>query len=369
MAILFMRIAVFCKVVDNWGDAGVCWRLCRYLAKQPVKVSEVTLYVDGLETFTALGIGTELAQLHGVSLREWPDDTSNTPIASDIIVAAFGCNLPQATRQALSIEAASAEGQSTLWINLEYLSAEAWIDSHHWKPSIKPDGACEMFFMPGFSESSGGILGLDPDMQSVNTIAFLQKIGLTAKPKNHRWASIFCYPQAPADVFSQLTQPWTLLIPKSLELTLPSALPDHVTIHRVPHLSQAEYDSLLGLCDLNFVRGEDSWVRAQLVQAPLIWQPYMQADNTHSTKLEAFITTVAQEVGLNPLWADAMRQWSQQPTLAFANPIADLMNLNPTEFDALAEIFSRWTQALTAKPTLDQNLLAAQRQWRQRAIG
>jgi uncharacterized repeat protein (TIGR03837 family) len=363
-----MRVAIFCKVVDNWGDAGVCWRLSRYLAKQSAAVSEVTLYVDGLETFGALGIDAILAQRYGVTLRAWPDATNNQPVAADMIICAFGCDLPQATRLALAAQVNSEKGQSTLWINLEYLSAEAWIESHHWKPSIKPDGACEMFFMPGFSENSGGILGIDTDLQTINLPALLKKIGITEKPKNHRWASIFCYPQAPAQVFSQLLQPWTLFIPESVELTLPSSLPDYVAIHRVPHLTQTEYDSLLGLCDLIFVRGEDSWVRAQLVGAPLIWQPYVQTENTHAEKLEAFIATVESKVGKQTLWADAMREWSQQPTLAYPHPITHLMNLQPAEFDLLKESFARWTNDLLAKPTLEQNLLAAQRQWSQRAI-
>jgi len=40
------RWDVFCNVVDNYGDAGVCWRLARQLvAKHNL---EVRLFVDAI---------------------------------------------------------------------------------------------------------------------------------------------------------------------------------------------------------------------------------------------------------------------------------------------------------------------------------
>ena len=37
------------------------------------------------------------------------------------------------------------------------------------------------------------------------------------------------------------------------------------------------------------MRGEDSWIRAIWAAKPFIWQPYIQSENTHLTKLKAFI--------------------------------------------------------------------------------
>jgi uncharacterized repeat protein (TIGR03837 family) len=64
---------------------------------------------------------------------------------------------------------------------------------------------------------------------------------------------------------------------------------DNLHVHILPFLSQADYDVLLRDCDLNFVRGEDSWIRAIWAGNPFIWQPYMQAEDTHITKLNAFL--------------------------------------------------------------------------------
>jgi uncharacterized repeat protein (TIGR03837 family) len=62
-----------------------------------------------------------------------------------------------------------------------------------------------------------------------------------------------------------------------------------LTVADVPFLSQDDYDRLLWSCDLNFVRGEDSFVRAQWAARPLVWQPYPQTENAHRLKLDAFL--------------------------------------------------------------------------------
>ena len=42
-------------------------------------------------------------------------------------------------------------------------------------------------------------------------------------------------------------------------------------------------------CDLNFVRGEDSLVRALWANRPFIWHIYPQHDGAHHAKLHAFL--------------------------------------------------------------------------------
>jgi hypothetical protein len=57
----------------------------------------------------------------------------------------------------------------------------------------------------------------------------------------------------------------------------------------LPFLPQVRYDELLWACDLNFVRGEDSFVRAQWAAKPFVWQIYPQAEDAHRVKLDAFL--------------------------------------------------------------------------------
>ena len=62
-----------------------------------------------------------------------------------------------------------------------------------------------------------------------------------------------------------------------------------LSISYLPWLTQLDYDRLLWACDLNFVRGEDSLVRALWAGAPFVWQIYPQHDGAHAAKLEAFL--------------------------------------------------------------------------------
>ena len=60
-------------------------------------------------------------------------------------------------------------------------------------------------------------------------------------------------------------------------------------VRLLPFLSQSVYDELLWACDWNFVRGEDSFVRAQWARRPFVWHIYPQAEKAHLAKLGAFL--------------------------------------------------------------------------------
>jgi uncharacterized repeat protein (TIGR03837 family) len=62
-----------------------------------------------------------------------------------------------------------------------------------------------------------------------------------------------------------------------------------LSISYLPYLTQPDFDHLLWACDLNFVRGEDSLVRALWAGAPLVWQIYPQDDDAHHVKLGAWL--------------------------------------------------------------------------------
>jgi uncharacterized repeat protein (TIGR03837 family) len=59
-------------------------------------------------------------------------------------------------------------------------------------------------------------------------------------------------------------------------------------ISQLPYLSQTDFDHLLWACDFNFVRGEDSLVRALWAGKPFAWHIYPQDDLAHHDKLQAF---------------------------------------------------------------------------------
>ena len=313
---------IYCRVVDNLGDAGVCWRLARQLARD--HRSPVALWIDAPPALAAIAPqAAPGSTCEGVAIGRWED--ARLPARPRcVVVSAFGCELPAQLRQRL------AGGSPMLWINLEYLSAKPWIDGCHGLASRKPgDAAIEHFFYPGFTAASGGLLrehGLieardafrargDPDR-------WLAQRGFDARPGERR-ISLFCYPDAPVAALLALlrdaSQPTHLMVPAGVareQLTgflgsapLPgrSVLRGALRVECFDLLPQDDYDRLLWSCAMNFVRGEDSWLRALWAGSPFVWQPYRQAQAAHRAKLDAFLARLRGSVATpTPEGADAV---------------------------------------------------------------
>ncbi|NDE27856.1 MAG: DUF2331 family protein, partial [Burkholderiaceae bacterium] len=93
----------------------------------------------------------------------------------------------------------------------------------------------------------------------------------------------------------------------------------------LPFIPQDDFDYLLAQCDFNIVRGEDSFVRAQLAGRPFIWNIYPQDDGAHLVKLSAFLDLYLKEAPPDlsnsvteamawsdiDLWWTALSQWNQ----------------------------------------------------------
>jgi uncharacterized repeat protein (TIGR03837 family) len=294
---------VFCRVVDNHGDAGVCWRLTADLASRGI---EVRLWIDDARALAWMAPGG----CKGVTVHPWPagdDELRDACSASaSVVIEAFGCGLPDPY---LSFMASLQPSDLTpLWINLEYLSAEAYVERNHQLPSLQRSGAgrglTAHFFYPGFTERTGGLLrerDLVARRNGFRRDTWLAERAITPLP-GERLVSLFCYanPELPA-LMNALAQRPTLLLTtpghatEQVERVMAEAAGhshcwDLLRIHPLPWLSHAGYDELLWSCDLNFVRGEDSLVRAVWAGAPFIWQIYPQDDDAHHIKLDAFLS-------------------------------------------------------------------------------
>jgi uncharacterized repeat protein (TIGR03837 family) len=139
--------------------------------------------------------------------------------------------------------------------------------------------------------------------------AFLARFGVTPAEMASEKVSLFCYPQAPvADLFGVWEQgdaKVTCLVPEGVAPEQVSAFISGeagagasatrgaLTVRVIPFMPQTDYDRLLWACDLNFVRGEDSWVRAQWAARPFVWHIYPQDENLHHVKLRAFLQKYA----------------------------------------------------------------------------
>jgi uncharacterized repeat protein (TIGR03837 family) len=87
------------------------------------------------------------------------------------------------------------------------------------------------------------------------------------------------------------------------DLHMPSSGTSSLHISQLPYLSQTDFDHLLWACDFNFVRGEDSLVRALWAGQPFVWHIYPQDDLAHHDKLLAFEATVNMPANLRKFHA------------------------------------------------------------------
>jgi uncharacterized repeat protein (TIGR03837 family) len=312
-----LSLAIFCKVVDNYGDIGICWRLARQLEREHGVA--VTLWVDDLVSFgrlcPQLDTARERQQVDGVDIRHWRgmDGQFEATDVADVVIEFFGVDIPPAYIQAMA-----QRPVRPVWLNLEGLSAEQWVEGCHRLPSMHPRlPLTKHFFFPGFTAQTGGLLReaalsvqRDAFQQDPAAIgAFLVRLGLTPPDIAARKVSLFCYPGAPVaallNAWEHGARPVACLVPEGVAaqavencLGMPPtagavATRGALTLRVVPFVSQQDYDRLLWACDINFVRGEDSFVRAQWAGRPFVWHIYPQDENLHHTKLHAFLDRYA----------------------------------------------------------------------------
>jgi uncharacterized repeat protein (TIGR03837 family) len=360
------RWDIFCKVVDNYGDVGVTWRLARQLAAEHGRL--VRLWVDELASLERLcpGIDPRAASqaVHGVEVRHW-DDSAASAQPAGVVIEGFGCELPAG--YGASMAAAARAGAAPVWINLEYLSAEDWVAGCHGMPSPHPQlGLTRHFFFPGFSPDTGGLLrerGLfeardayqgNPAAQA----AFWSRIGVPPKARNEWRVSLFSYPRAPAaELLKGLSahpHPVRLVVPKGPSSMMVAewfgmndepgehGMLGNLSASIVPFVEQPDYDRLLWGCDLNFVRGEDSFVRAQWAARPLVWQIYPQGERVHEAKLAEFLRRYCH--GLHEPRRHSVERfmalWNGADPEAIASAGADPVSATPWSFEEVWRAFA-----------------------------
>jgi uncharacterized repeat protein (TIGR03837 family) len=372
---------IFCRVVDNFGDAGVCWRLARQLAAEHGE--RVRLWIDELESLRRLNPEITPAQrqtVGGVEVRHWQDDPP-AEAPAEIVVEAFGCGLHDEYVRAMAHTA-----PRPLWIVLEYLSAELWVSRHHGLPSPHPRWPLDRyFFFPGFVPGTGGLLR-EPDLLvrrdrfgSDDANAFWRSVGHEPVPSGAMVVSVFAYPSAP---LRELLRVWEAgerqticALPKAPGidrlLDFPAAAsepaPQVVTrgsleLRILPFLPQSRYDELLWASNCNFVRGEDSFVRAQWAARPLVWQLYPQENAAHFGKLDAFLALYAADLpaAAREAAGGMMRAWNQVEGAGVRTPAA--WAAYASELDTLLRHGRSWADRLASVGDLAGELVRFGRQ-------
>lgn len=326
---------IFCVVVDNYGDIGVTWRLAKQLAAE--YSIEVNLWVDDLNSFSHIlaSLNPELArqQFDGVNIFHWKVENLTHFSIGDVLIEAFACEIPSQIIESIVKLKQLTPSKVPIWLNLEYLSAEDWVEGCHGLPSFQACGLQKFFYLPGFTSKTGGLIcekNLFAEREAwqadhTNKMRLFQQLGLTGIKSEHQVISVFSY-ETPA--LLSLISYWQtsksnihVLIPKGKSLNsitslLPCAIEDlivgqqislgNVTLHVLPMTDQQGYDRLLWSCDFNIVRGEDSFLRAQWAAKPFIWHIYPQEDDYHLIKLQAFM-----QIYCDNLAPDLAKNWCE----------------------------------------------------------
>ncbi len=268
------RWDIFCTVVDNFGDIGVTWRLARQLVAEHGLA--IRLWVDNLATFISLCPEADLIErqfCQGVEVCHWSDPWCGAQPAQ-VVIEAFACELPAAY-----LEAMQASSERILWLNLEYLSAEAWVRDCHGLPSLHISGLQKYFFFPGFQADTGSLLreqdllvqrsAFQADLAAQQ--AFLQSLNIPWQP-GAWWVSLFAYENAAlaewldslacGPQMTQLLIPVGRVLPDVARWLGVEALnagdryqQDAVHIHVLPFLTQDQYDPCSGVVILTRCAG------------------------------------------------------------------------------------------------------------------
>ncbi|WP_036168454.1 elongation factor P maturation arginine rhamnosyltransferase EarP [Massilia sp. 9096] len=375
-------LAIFCKVVDNFGDIGICWRLARQFHAE--HGLDVTLWVDDLASFQRIWpsvlVGADRQQVEGVTVRHWAgqDGVFAPGDVADIVIEFFGVELPPGYVAAM----AQCEPRP-VWINYEGLSAEEWVEGCHALPSMHPRlKLTKHFFFPGFTDKTGGLLrerGLVQARAAFQAdrgaqAAFLRGLGVEEAELDTLKVSLFCYPHAPVtelfDAWARGDRDVTCLVPEGVAREQVAAwlgvdpararagaclTRERLRVRAIPFMRQDDYDRLLWACELNFVRGEDSWVRAQWAGRPFIWHIYPQDENLHHVKLRAFLQKYAKNqeslIDFSLAWNGAAPENA---------PVADwpaLWTALQAALPTLAQQAEDWQAHMLANGDLVSNLL------------
>ncbi|MCL1825917.1 MAG: elongation factor P maturation arginine rhamnosyltransferase EarP [Betaproteobacteria bacterium] len=361
-----MKWEIFCRAVDNYGDVGVCWRLaCALVAEHGV---DVRLWVDDWKTLSRVcpQAVSDGARVAGVELRRWANPFPMEEPA-DVVIEAFSCDLPKEHERAMA-----ERKRPPIWVNLEYLSAEEWVLGCHGLSSPHPEWPLtKTFLFPGFLEGTGGLIleeGLlyrrDRMLEAQSRADWLRAFTREPLREDALVVSLFGYePFELAELlhyWEEGERPILLLVPEGrslagLERVLGIALPLGEEVRRgalrvvaLPFTDQEGFDALLWRCDLNLVRGEDSFVRAQWAARPFVWNIYPQKDGAHFVKLDAFLALYS--AGLRTDAANALiafwRAW---------NGRGDTVAAWPAFVHALPELENHarsWCAALAGRPSL-----------------
>lgn len=369
------NIIILCKVVDNYGDIGVVYRLAKALSDIDQKLN-ITIVCSNLESFSKMAAGinpllkkqTFTYKQSSWTVLDWQQSDSfkfeQTPFP--VVLECFQCGRPDWLEKILFEE----KSEETFHIfNIEYLTAEEYADDFHLlkcytrKPNVK-----KMFFMPGFTSKTAGLL-IDKVFLQTLTESKNRKTN-----KNQFNFTIFSYERDFTQIFNSLNEVQELKQKqnpffkvnvfaangKSLNFVKEAwnKTGRKVNLIELNFLSQEEWDKILCNADFNFIRGEESLARACLTGKPFFWHAYVQDENYQLVKVNALLTKIEPFFADKELFNKFSALWNEYNTPDCKLTQQSLNDILLSAIDnKLNECFTSFAENLLKNGNLAQNLI------------
>lgn len=322
------KMDIFCQVIDNFGDVGVVYRLANQLKGR----YKIRVFIDCLRELVLLNprvnMEKDIQLVEGIEFitydylkKKWESINPH-----EIIIEAFGCEIHQGYYT-------KAKENSRLLINLEYLSSEEWTLGFHGVESLIGAKTLKKFFyIPGLLSGSGGVLFDREKLERMKNISpqererlldyYLKNFPRELR-EGKKIGTVFSYEKNFEKLLETLScqegETILLLMGEKTQNSVREILKKireerfegeleernniirykNIFIECYPFIPQEEYDELILLTDFNFVRGEDSFVRAVLSGVPFLWHIYFQEEGVHMEKLRGFLLALEEYIQKN----------------------------------------------------------------------
>jgi len=338
-----LTLDIVCRVVDNYGDIGVVFRLARALSELPT-APRLRLIVDDLGAFNRIEPSVDPAapaqRVRGWTVLSWSGPTPASAAAFElayrgdparVVIECFACGRPD-WLEAMLFDPA-CEARKTI-VNLEYLTAEGYAEEFHRMPSLtRSSSVRKHMFLPGFTEKTGGLI-LDRAYMGARErtrTEILEGIGIDDGPLLEGlaglfWIVVFGYERDYRRIVDDIAEfsrerPVLALVAHGKSAACFSRAWEGAgrpfQALDLPFMRQEAWDEVLVASDFLVVRGEDSMARAALSGKPFLWQAYPQ-DGAHQ------LVKVAALLGrMRPHFSEADFSAIEAAFLAFNDRLSD----------------------------------------------
>jgi len=317
----FTDLVILADVVDNFGDIGVSWRLCRHLLMQnnelcnkdgattwdPPEIN-IRLVTNNLKAFHNINdqINTELPYQKCkcgegfIEVYDWTNYdfcyktfTENPP---EIILEMFQCGQPDWLEKILFEDRVDYKVHI---IMIDYLTAETWADDFHCLKSLtRTAWVPKVNFMPGFTKKTGGLLinkqrAIDNEQYRKTQDNQFSKVLYFAYPSD--WTPVI---RAMNKVFDKNTV-IKIAGGAGQKSILEACSKENIGFQTeaLSYMNQTDWDQMMQSMDFMLIRGEDSMSQACCSGIPFIWQAYPQNENYQMVKVQALLERMKPHFG------------------------------------------------------------------------